>query len=92
MSLEDDADDRPYRDYSDLLPIGLALLLTVCGIGMFFFHFTIGDSAPPPQPPTAMHLEPGEVMIGVGQGSAIHPVPPRNPDAHPTQPAPPQHP
>ena len=78
MSLEDDADDRPYRNYWDLLPIGLALLLTICGIGMFFFHFSAGAPEPAAQQPAA--AQPGEVMIGIGKGQTIQTTPPAAPD------------
>ncbi len=81
MSLEDD--DRPHRDYSDLLPIGLALLLTICGIAMFFFNFSIALPAKGKPAPY-----PTEVTVGVGQGSAIHETAPVHnqataPDGHP---------
>jgi hypothetical protein len=76
MSLEDDIDDKPYRDFSDLMPILLAFILTLCGIGMFFFHFAAGA----PQKPAP---EPTEITVGIGQGSTLQTPPPANPPAHP---------
>ena len=67
-------DDRPHRDYSDLLPIGLALLLTICGIAMFFFNFSIATPVKEKPAPA-----PTEVTVGIGQGSTIRPNPPAHP-------------
>jgi hypothetical protein len=78
MSLENDLDDKPYRDFSDLMPILLAFILTVCGIAMFFFHFSAGA----PQKPVAQP-QPSEVTIGIGQGSNLQAPPAANPPAHP---------
>ncbi len=80
MTIEDD-DDRPRRDITELMPIGLALVLTAAAIGLCFFTFTIsGDKPAAPDQP--MHLAPGEVVIGVGAGSTIHPPAPPKP-GHP---------
>ncbi len=77
MSLEDDLDDRPRRDFSELMPIILALVLTLCGIGLFFFNFSAGA----PEKPAAQ--QPSEVTIGIGQGSNLQAPPPANPPGHP---------
>jgi hypothetical protein len=62
MSIDDD-DDKPRREINDWFVIGLAALLTLCGVGMFFFTFTVPKEKP--QPPAA------ETMIGIGAGSTI---------------------
>ena len=61
----DDNDDKPRRDINDLFVIGLAALLTLCGIGMYFFTFKVPVDKPAPPP--------AETMIGIGKGSTIHP-------------------
>ena len=66
MSIEDD-DDRPRRDFTELMPIALAFILTVAAVGLIFFKFTVGGPKPA--------AEPTEVTIGIGQGQTIHPVP-----------------
>ena len=67
MSIEDEQDDRPRRDFTELLPIGLAMILTVAAVALIFFKFTVGGPKPA--------AEPTEVTIGIGQGQTIHPVP-----------------
>ncbi len=67
MTIEED-DDRPRRDFTELLPIGLALILTAAAIALCFLTFKIS-----PQKPAA---QPSEVVIGIGDGQTIHPRPP----------------
>ena len=69
MSIEED-DDRPRRDFTELMPIALAFILTVAAVGLIFFKFTVGG----PKPAAA---EPTEVTIGIGQGQTIHPAAPK---------------
>ncbi|MBS0470120.1 MAG: hypothetical protein JSR60_03540 [Proteobacteria bacterium] len=76
--MTDDDDDKrlPLHAYADLFPILLAALLTAAAIGMYFVQFSVGSGepeAPPSPPPAANH---GEVSIGIGEGSTIHPVHP----------------
>ena len=66
MSIEED-DDRPRRDFTELMPIALAFILTVAAVGLIFFKFTVGGPKPA--------AEPTEVTIGIGQGQTIHPKP-----------------
>jgi hypothetical protein len=74
MSLEDDEDDRPRRDITDLLPIGLAMILTAAAIGLCFLRFGVHGTAPAQtQPPPA---QPTEVTVGIGEGQTIHPPQP----------------
>ena len=68
MTIEDD-DDRPRRDFTELMPIALAFILTVAAVGLIFFKFTV--SGPKPA------AEPTEVTIGIGQGQTIHPAAPK---------------
>jgi hypothetical protein len=68
MSLEDD-DIKPPSGFYDMLPIGVAALLTACAIGLCFFTFTVKGEKPAAQPT--------EVTIGVGQGSTIQPQNPQ---------------
>ena len=74
MSLDDDDDDAPRPDYYQFLPIGLAALLTAAAIGLCFFTFTVPPEKPAAKPAAATSGG-GEVMIGVGKGSTIHPKP-----------------
>ena len=74
MTIEEDNDDRPHRDFTELMPIALSFILTVAAIGLIFFKFTVGGPKPAPAEPT-------EVTIGIGQGQTIHPVPPK-PSGH----------
>ncbi|HTP77513.1 MAG TPA: hypothetical protein VMJ73_11105 [Rhizomicrobium sp.] len=67
----DEHDDIPSSEHWDKGVILVAALLTLCGIAVCFFSFTI-PSAKPAKPAQAIE-QPGEVMIGVGQGSSIHP-------------------
>ncbi len=68
MSIDDD-DDKPRREINDWFVIGLAALLTLCGVGMFFFTFTV--------PKSQMPAPAAETMIGIGKGSTItQPAPP----------------
>jgi len=76
MSLQDDEDDRPRRDITELLPIGLAMILTAAAIGLCFLHFGVGGTSPAQTPPPA---QPTEVTIGIGQGQTIHPQPSAQP-------------
>jgi hypothetical protein len=72
MSTQDqDEDDKPPTQIWDLAVIAVAGLLTLCGIGVCFFKFTI--AAAPPAKPAA---QPAEVMIGIGKGQTIHPQTP----------------
>jgi hypothetical protein len=73
MSIEED-DDRPPRNYWDLLPILLAVLLTAAAIGLCFFTFRVGDETPTAQTPAPAN---GEVTVGIGtgEGSTIHGTP-----------------
>ncbi|HXC55798.1 MAG TPA: hypothetical protein VNU97_10920 [Rhizomicrobium sp.] len=63
-------DDKRRFDISELLPIAVAALLTLCAVALCFFKFTIAPAKPAPQP--------AEVTIGIGQGSAIQPQKPQN--------------
>ncbi|MEI9885487.1 MAG: hypothetical protein WDN08_03145 [Rhizomicrobium sp.] len=74
MTIEDD-DDRPRRDYTELLPIGLALILTAAAIALCFLTFKISPEKPAAQP--------SEVTIGIGEGSTIRPPPPSDAAANP---------
>jgi hypothetical protein len=67
----DEHDDIPSNEHWDKGVILVAALLTLCGVAVCFFSFTIAP-AKPPKPAQAIE-QPGEVMIGVGQGSNIHP-------------------
>jgi hypothetical protein len=67
MTIEEDDDDRPRRDITELMPIALAFILTVAAVGLIFFKFTVGGPKPA--------AEPTEVTIGIGQGQTIHPAP-----------------
>jgi hypothetical protein len=72
MSAQDqDEDDKPPTQVWDLAVIAVAALLTLCGVGVCFFKFTI--AAAPPAKPAA---QPAEVTIGIGQGSTINPSKP----------------
>ena len=69
MTIEQDDDDRPHRDFTELMPIALAFILTVAAVGLIFFKFTVGGPKPA--------AEPTEVTIGIGQGQTIHPAAPK---------------
>lgn len=71
MSIENEDDDRPRRDFTELMPIALAFILTVAAVGLIFFKFTVGGPKPAPA------AEPTEVTIGIGQGQTIHPAAPK---------------
>ena len=66
----DEHDDLPSNEHWDKGVILVAALLTLCGIGVCFFAYTI-IPAKPAKPAQAID-QPTEVMIGVGQGSNIH--------------------
>ncbi|HEY4940963.1 MAG TPA: hypothetical protein VII56_06005 [Rhizomicrobium sp.] len=88
MNLEDDNDIKPRPEIWEKAVIGFAALLTLCGVGVCFFSFTI-TPAKPPAAQTEMSLQPGEVMIGIGKGQTIGPIPPINiPQPAPSRPAP----
>lgn len=66
----DEHDDIPSNEHWDKGVIFVAALLTLCGIAVCFFSFTI-IPARPARPAQAVD-QPTEVMIGVGKGSNIH--------------------
>jgi hypothetical protein len=68
MTIEEE-DDRPPRNYWDLLPILLAVLLTAAAIGLCFFTFRVGGETPTAQTPANSEVTVG---IGTGEGSTIH--------------------
>jgi hypothetical protein len=68
MSLDENDDIRPRPEIWEKAVIGLAALLTLSGLGVAFFSFTL---KPLPKPKPAP--EPTEITVGIGQGSAIHP-------------------
>jgi hypothetical protein len=65
---EHEDDDKPPTQIWDLAVIGVALLLTMCAIGLCFFKFTVSSAPAKPAP------QPAEVTIGIGQGQTIHPA------------------
>ena len=63
----DDEDNGPRRDFSELLPVIVAIFLTLAAIGVCFISINR------PERPATPAVRSGEVMIGIGRGQTIHP-------------------
>lgn len=70
--IDEDGDIKQPTQMFDMGVVGIAAVLTLCGVAMCFFSFTVpSDKAPPKQ------AAPQEVTLGIGQGSTIHPDKPQ---------------
>jgi hypothetical protein len=65
----DDEDDGPQRDFSELLPVVVAVFLTLAAIGVCFISINR------PEKPATPAVRSGELVIGIGKGQTIHPKP-----------------
>ncbi|MEJ0027733.1 MAG: hypothetical protein WDN01_17040 [Rhizomicrobium sp.] len=70
--IDEDGDIKQPSGFWDMGVVGIAAVLTLAGIATCFFTFTV-----PSEKPAAAQAQPTEVMIGVGQGSTIHPAKPQ---------------
>ncbi len=65
--IDDDGDIKPPGQFWELGVIAIAAVFTSCIIGLWFFSFKVPAEKPP-----------GELTMGIGQGSAIRQAPPIN--------------